>query len=206
MLVDFHCHLDLDKDYKALVKKAVQQDVFVLSVCNSPDYYEEAVFRLSISPNIKIGLGIHPLLVKDLSNASLQAFDNRYQLTTGGGENLTADAVVLAIPAYTAADLIRDLAPSTAEGLDDIRYVSTGTISLAFRRQDVALLEGFGLVIPRSERRLINAVTVTSTKFDGRAPADHVLLRVFFWGSALLTIGSGLLQSACCLYALPFKE
>jgi oxygen-dependent protoporphyrinogen oxidase len=115
--------------------------------------------------------------------ARLEPLDNGYQLTTGSGEKMTADAVVLAIPAYTAAGLIRDLAPGVADDLDGIRYVSTGTVSLAFRRQEVKLLEGFGLVIPRSERRLINAVTITSTKFDGRAPDDHVLLRVFFGGS-----------------------
>ena len=115
--------------------------------------------------------------------AGLKALDNGYQLTTGSGEKMTADAVVLATPAYTAAGLIRDLAPGAADGLDGIRYVSTGTVSLAFRRQEVKLLEGFGLVIPRSERRQINAVTITSTKFDGRAPDDHVLLRVFFGGS-----------------------
>lgn len=115
--------------------------------------------------------------------AGLEALDKGYQLTTGSDEKITADAVVLAIPAYTAAGLIRDLAPGVANGLEDIRYVSTGTVSLAFRKEEVKLLKGFGLVIPRSEQRLINAVTVTSTKFDHRAPEGHVLLRVFFGGS-----------------------
>lgn len=115
--------------------------------------------------------------------ARLQMIDDSYLLTTGSGEKIHADAVVLAIPAFSAAGLLRDLAPGAADGLDEIRYVSTGTISLAFNRREVELLEGFGLVIPRSERRQINAVTITSTKFDGRAPADQVLLRVFFGGS-----------------------
>jgi oxygen-dependent protoporphyrinogen oxidase len=75
------------------------------------------------------------------------------------------------------------VSPQAAAGLDRIRYVSTGTISIAYRHQDVDLLDGFGLVIPRSEERLINAVTITSTKFDQRAPAGHVLLRAFFGGS-----------------------
>jgi oxygen-dependent protoporphyrinogen oxidase len=113
----------------------------------------------------------------------VQQLDGRFSLTLNDGRRLAADAVVLAIPAYNAAGLIDGIAPEAAAGLDSIRYVSTGTISLAFRRQDVALPEGFGLVIPRSEQRLINAVTITSTKFDRRAPDDHVLLRVFFGGS-----------------------
>ncbi len=107
----------------------------------------------------------------------------RFRLTLDNGRELQADAVVLAVPAYIAAGLVREIAPQAADGLDGIRYVSTGTISLAFRRQDVDLPEGFGLVIPRSEQRLINAVTITSTKFDRRAPDGHVLLRAFFGGS-----------------------
>ena len=109
--------------------------------------------------------------------------DDHYSLALSDGSRLEADAVIMAIPSYIAAQIIQPLAPDAAAGLEDIRYVSTGTISLAFRRKDVDLLKGFGLVIPRSEQRLINAVTLTSTKFDHRAPDDHVLLRVFFGGS-----------------------
>jgi oxygen-dependent protoporphyrinogen oxidase len=91
---------------------------------------------------------------------------------------------VLATPAYVSAELARPLAPDAASALDSIRYVSTGTISLAYRRQDVAHpLDGFGLVIPKSERRSVNAITWSSTKFDGRAPDDAVLMRAFFGGS-----------------------
>ena len=115
--------------------------------------------------------------------ADMREEDGHYLLRTGNGEKLAADAVILAVPSYTAAGLVRDLDRQAADGLEAIRYVSTGTISIAFRREDVDLLDGFGLVIPRSEGRLINAITLTSTKFDNRAPADHVLLRVFFGGS-----------------------
>lgn len=115
--------------------------------------------------------------------AKMRELDGRYCLVTGNGEKIMADAIIFAIPSYTAAGLLRDMAPRAANGLDGIRYVSTGTVSIAFRRQDIDLLEGFGLVIPRSEKRLINAVTITSTKFDQRAPDDHVLLRIFFGGS-----------------------
>lgn len=107
----------------------------------------------------------------------------RYRLILSDNHSLEAHHVILAVPAYVAARMIRMLAPDAAADLDAIRYVSTGTISMAYRRQDVELLNGFGLVIPRSEDRRINAVTLTSTKFDQRAPTDHILLRVFFGGS-----------------------
>ena len=44
-------------------------------------------------------------------------------------------------------------------------------------------LPGHGLVVPASEARTFNAVTISSSKFDRRAPAGTVLLRVFFGGS-----------------------
>jgi protoporphyrinogen/coproporphyrinogen III oxidase len=73
---------------------------------------------------------------------------------------------------------------SLAEQLAQIRYLSTGTISLAFRRSDFKQdLQGFGLVIPKSEKRPINAITLASVKFSHRAPEDALLLRVFFGGS-----------------------
>jgi oxygen-dependent protoporphyrinogen oxidase len=91
---------------------------------------------------------------------------------------------VLATPAFVAADLLRDIAPNVARALQTIRYVSTGTLSLAYRLADLHRpLNGFGIVVPRSERRPINAITWSSCKFNHRAPAGFALLRVFFGGS-----------------------
>ncbi len=113
-----------------------------------------------------------------------RADDGSYRLALSGGDSLLADAVVIATPAYVAADVLRALAPLAAAELDAIRYVSTGTISLAFRAADITRpLNGFGLVIPRSEKRPINAITCSSIKFEHRAPEGYALLRVFFGGS-----------------------
>lgn len=110
--------------------------------------------------------------------------NGRFRLTLNETEQLTADSVILAIPAYAAADLLNEMAPNAATDLRAIRYVSTGTLSLGYRAEDIDHpLNGFGLVIPRHEARSINAITWTSTKFDNRAPAGHVLLRVFFGGT-----------------------
>ena len=106
-----------------------------------------------------------------------------YELEAAGGDPIEAEVVVLAVPSYVAASLIRQEQPTAASTLDSIRYVSTGTISFAYKAEEITLLEGFGLVIPKSEDRSINAVTITSTKFNHRAPEGHVLIRVFFGGS-----------------------
>ncbi len=102
---------------------------------------------------------------------------------TAGRAVVAADAVVLATPAFETARLVAAHAPKAVSDLASIRYVDTGVASLAFAARDVPHTFGFGVLMPRSQRRPINAVTFSSTKFDGRAPAGHVLLRVFFGGS-----------------------
>lgn len=107
-----------------------------------------------------------------------------YQLQLSDGSVLTAHNVVLATPAFVSANLLTTLSPDAANLLAAIRYVSTGTVSFGYRHSEVNHpLNGFGVVIPRSEKRAINAITWSSTKFDHRAPAGHALIRVFFGGS-----------------------
>ena len=110
--------------------------------------------------------------------------DNQYQVALNNGNSIQADIVVLTTPAYVTANLLKKLAPDVANDLNCIRYVSTGTISLGYKKSDIGnVLDGFGLVIPITEKRPINAITIASTKFEHRAPDDAVLLRVFFGGA-----------------------
>lgn len=115
--------------------------------------------------------------------ASLEPTGVRYTVRLYDGEQRRADAVVLAVPAYVAAELVAPLNATLAEGLRAIRYVSTATVSLGFRREDVPHpLDGFGFVVPASEPCDLLACTWTSTKFDHRSPDGTVLLRAFVGG------------------------
>ncbi|MFQ5398507.1 MAG: protoporphyrinogen oxidase [Anaerolineae bacterium] len=107
-----------------------------------------------------------------------------FELVLNDGRRVTAATVLLAVPAYAAARLVAEAAPAAASGLAGIRYVGTGTVTLAFRRNEFTHpLNGFGILIPRSEKRPINAITWSSTKFTHRAPEGFGLIRVFFGGS-----------------------
>jgi oxygen-dependent protoporphyrinogen oxidase len=113
----------------------------------------------------------------------LEQMDGQYQLTLSSGETLHSDAVILAIPAFQAASLLRPLHLAAAVELDRINYVSTATISMAFRKSEIAQpFMGFGMVVPRQEKRKISACTWSSFKFNHRAPDDLLLLRCFVGG------------------------
>lgn len=101
------------------------------------------------------------------------------------GEAWTSDAVLLAIPAGHAAHLLTAAAPELSRHLSAIRYVSTATLTLAYRASDIPPdrpLDGFGVLIPEVEGRSIIALTWASTKFPYRAPDGLVLLRAFVGG------------------------
>lgn len=100
------------------------------------------------------------------------------------GEKLRADAVCIALPAYLAANLLREEDAQLARDLDAIPYASTATVNLAYRGEDIPHpLDGFGFVVPLIERRSTLACTFSSIKFEGRAPAGHALLRAFVGGA-----------------------
>jgi oxygen-dependent protoporphyrinogen oxidase len=108
---------------------------------------------------------------------------SHYQVELDDGRVLDAHSVIVTAPAFVAADLIASWQPELSTRLRTIQYVSTGTICLGYRREDIHRpFAGFGLVIPRRERRTLNAITVCSDKFADRAPPGQVLLRVFFGG------------------------
>jgi oxygen-dependent protoporphyrinogen oxidase len=105
-------------------------------------------------------------------------------VTIETGEALTFDAICLAVPAFIAGSLIKDTSPTLSSHLSRIKYASTATVNIAYRRSDITHpLNGFGFVVPFVEKRSLIACTFSSVKFPGRAPGDYVLLRAFVGGA-----------------------
>lgn len=94
------------------------------------------------------------------------------------------DAVIVALPAFRAADLLNDFDADLAKELRQIEYASSAIVVSGHALADVAHpLAGAGLVIPHVEKRRIIAVSFASRKFPGRAPEGRVLLRTFVGGA-----------------------
>jgi oxygen-dependent protoporphyrinogen oxidase len=97
--------------------------------------------------------------------------------------SLQARAVILSVPAYAAAGLLRGIDATLAGFCDAVPYASTATVALGYRRDQVRHpLAGSGFVVPRVERNPLLAATWVSSKWPGRAPDGHVLLRGFLGG------------------------
>src|SRR5207247_4570735 len=103
---------------------------------------------------------------------------------THPGDPIEARAVVLAAPAYVAAELLRDRDAELAAQCADIPYASAATVAMAFRRDSVSHpLNGSGFVVPRVERTGILAASWLASKWPHRAPEGLVLMRAFVGGA-----------------------
>jgi protoporphyrinogen/coproporphyrinogen III oxidase len=102
-----------------------------------------------------------------------------FEISCADGEAISADGVVLATPAFASAELLTEVDPDLAGLHAEIPYASSVVVSLAFSRVEVVPLEGYGYLVPRSEGSDVLACTWSSQKWEGRAPDDAVLVRVY---------------------------
>lgn len=99
------------------------------------------------------------------------------------GEWRGFDAVVLALPAHAAGAALSAFDAELAGELTSIPYASAATLTFAWPRADVPhALDAFGFVVPAREACDVLASTWASVKYEGRAPEDRALIRVFIGG------------------------
>ncbi len=102
-----------------------------------------------------------------------------YVVETGSNKLHTADVVLIAVPAYAAASILAPLDAPLAEALGTIRYSAAIMVQLAYRSPDVPrVLDASGYIVAPDAGCKAVASTWSSVKFSGRAPDNHVLLRV----------------------------
>lgn len=124
-----------------------------------------------------------------------------YQLGLATGDTVSAKKVVVAVPAYVAAELLQQTDNDLADLCRGIPYTSTATIALGYPRFAVRHeLRGTGFVVPRIEGDVsLMAGSWVSSKWKHRAPQDQVLLRGFVGGArdecALSNTDAGLIES-----------
>lgn len=103
-----------------------------------------------------------------------------WQVCLSSGEQITAQYLILAVPAHVAARLLETNTPQLASHLKAIEYAPISVVSTAYERSKVAnRLDGFGFMVPR--RKGLNTICTfwNSSLFKGRAPEGTVLITSF---------------------------
>ncbi len=108
------------------------------------------------------------------------AAGGRLRVETAGGDGREFDAIIVAIPAWAAASMLRPLDRELADLLERIEYAPHFSMSLAWPSGQVPHpMEGTGFLVARDQHRFISACTWSSRKWPGCAPEGWALLRVF---------------------------
>ena len=95
----------------------------------------------------------------------------------------SADAVVLACPAYEQAEIVAELDPDLADECAAIPYNRIAVVALGYRRKDCPTApDGFGYIAPQNTRRDVLGVQWCSAIYPDRAPAGCVLWRALCGG------------------------
>jgi oxygen-dependent protoporphyrinogen oxidase len=115
-------------------------------------------------------------------------YENSWQVHWQDGPNARAetfDAVVAALPAEALSRLVIGAAGERPlASLASIPSPPVASLFLGFKREQVAHpLDGFGALVPATEKRSILGAIFSSSLFPNRAPADHVALTVLVGGT-----------------------
>jgi oxygen-dependent protoporphyrinogen oxidase len=103
-----------------------------------------------------------------------------WQIGLASGDQMLAEHLIVALPAYEAARLLGAVSPELSQLLAAIEYAPMCVVSAAYNRAQVAHpLDGFGFMVPRLEKCETICTFWNSFLFPQHAPAGKVLLTSF---------------------------
>ena len=116
--------------------------------------------------------------------AGISRNDKLYTLHLADGRNEETDLLILAIPAFTQASMLKEYEPELVSLLSGIEYPALSVVCLGYREDRITpYLDGFGFLVPSGEQRSILGTIVDSNVFPGRAPEGHALFRTMVGGA-----------------------
>lgn len=90
------------------------------------------------------------------------------------------DGVILATPVHVQAKLLAEIAPHASSAMTAIPQVSSAVVMLGYEETaSNSAPRNYGYLSPRAENQPVKAITWMSSKWEGRAPKDHFLVRGF---------------------------
>jgi oxygen-dependent protoporphyrinogen oxidase len=102
----------------------------------------------------------------------------------GQEESIRADAVVVAAPAYVGSHLVSRVSNSLASTLSGIAYAPVAVVAAEYYAQQIGHpLQGFGFLVPRSEKLHILGTVLNSSLFPGRAREGQAVMTSFVGGA-----------------------
>jgi oxygen-dependent protoporphyrinogen oxidase len=130
---------------------------------------------VSLNRNGSAGNGTHELRVQ----------------SAGALDTIKGAAIVIATPAYVSAQLIESISSQLGHSLSGIAYAPVAVVAAGYYQQQVGEpMNGFGFLVPRSEKIHTLGTVWNSSLFPGRAPRGAVTVTSFTGGATNLEIAA----------------
>ncbi|MCH7910843.1 MAG: protoporphyrinogen oxidase [Candidatus Hydrogenedentes bacterium] len=121
------------------------------------------------------------------TNARVEAIEQAghgYRVRLEGGETLDSDKVVLALPAFAAAELSKAFDKTLSEALASIVYAPIAVVCTGYEKAKVRHnLDGFGYLVPPNQQKSVLGCIWTSSVFPQTTPDAKVQLRTMIGGA-----------------------
>jgi oxygen-dependent protoporphyrinogen oxidase len=116
--------------------------------------------------------------------AGISRNNEMYTLHMADGADEESDVLILAVPAFVQAGILKEYEPELTGLLGGIEYPALSVVCLGYREDRIApYLDGFGFLVPSGEQRSILGTIIDSNVFPGRAPEGHALFRTMVGGA-----------------------
>lgn len=113
--------------------------------------------------------------------------NSEFELTVshhGHEERITSGAVIVATETQPAGRLLAGISPDFASHLARVEYAPVAVVATGYRREQVSHpVNGFGFLVPRTQKLRILGTVWTSSLFPGRAPEGLVSFTSFAGGA-----------------------
>jgi protoporphyrinogen/coproporphyrinogen III oxidase len=130
-----------------------------------------------LQAEIRYGSGVASIASSRRGDAAEQS---HWQISLLSGEEIDAEQLILAVPAYAAGELLANAVPRLASDLKAIEYAPICAVSCGYDRLKVTHdMDGFGFMVPRREGLQTICTFWNSSLFPKRAPEGKVLMTSF---------------------------
>lgn len=108
----------------------------------------------------------------------------------GAESTLLCENIISTLPAYSAAELFKNIDENLYKHLIDIYYPPVLVLYLTYKKEDIKIpLDGFGFLIPSKENKSFLGAIWNSVIFQNRASKDTASFTLFAGGSRNPEIG-----------------
>jgi oxygen-dependent protoporphyrinogen oxidase len=108
--------------------------------------------------------------------------DSLWEVELSDGTRVTGRNIILTTPAFTSAVLIEEHYPVLSKLLASISYAQTALITFIVEKKSIPFA-GSGIISAKEAQTPINAITISSEKFNYRSPEKYSIVRASIGGS-----------------------